>query len=312
MKYYLKSMEILHYKGEIANMLDGKMKLRSFMFLPAHNTKFLDKAISCTADAVILDLEDGVPSSKRPEARQNIVSYAERGLLSGRRNIFIRINPIDTDDFVEDIEKLTLKEIDGLMPSKIDSEKDIEFLDRLLDFYERKKGLPVGQFKLAPLIETTKGLDSIREIAKSSGRLIALCLGGEDYLNDLGSVFTYQQSALSYPRAVLVNTARANGLLPIDTPYLDIKDVDGFRENEILAYKNGFAGCLILSPRQIEAANEAFTPDHEKIELSRRVIAAVKEANETGLSGVAMLDGTMVGPPMRKRAETVLKQIDGQ
>ena len=159
------------------------------------------------------------------------------------------------------------------------------------------------------MIETTKAVDNVSEIAKASSRLVALCFGGEDYLNDLGSVFTYQESAFVYPRAILVNAARANGLLPIDTPYLDIKDIDGFKEHCVIAYKNGFAGGLILSPRQIEAANTAYTPDEEKVNLSKRVIDAVRQANEEGVSGVAMLDGTMVGPPMRKRAETVLKQI---
>ena len=289
-------------------MSDSTLRLRSFMFLPAHNKKFLDKAVSCAADAVILDMEDGVPPFKRREARENIITYNDQGLLKNKK-IFIRINPIDTEDFIEDIEELTLSDIDGFMPSKVDNSKDIEFLDRLLDFFERKKSMPSGKFMLAPLIETTKALDNISQIAGSSQRLVALCLGAEDYLNDLGSVFTYQESALIYPRAILVNAARANGLLPIDTPYLDIRDVEGFKKNETLAYKNGFAGCLILSPRQIDAANEAFTPDNEKVELSRRVIAAVKEANEAGISGVAMLDGTMVGPPMRKRAETVLNQI---
>ncbi|MBR4502336.1 MAG: CoA ester lyase [Clostridia bacterium] len=290
-------------------MLDGQLRLRSFMFLPAHNTKFLDKALVSGADAIILDLEDGVPPDKRKEARENIVSYAKQGLLDRRRNIFIRINPIDTYDFISDIEELTLGCVDGFMPSKVDTAKDIEFLDGLLDFQERKKGYPSGKYKLAPLIETTKALENISGIASASSRLAALCLGGEDYLNDLGSVFTYQESALAYPRALMVNAARANGLLPIDTPYLDIKDTEGFREHCLAAYKNGFAGGLILSPRQIDAANEAFTPDEEKAALSRRVIEAVRYASEEGISGVAMLDGTMVGPPMRKRAETVLKQI---
>lgn len=290
-------------------MIDGILRLRSFMFLPAHNKKFLDKAIVSNADAVILDLEDGVPPFRRAEARKNIASYSEQGLFVQRKNIFIRINPINTDDFIADIDELTLASIDGFMPSKVDTAKDIEFLDRLLDFYERKKGYTTGKFKLAPLIETTKAIDNVSEIAKASRRLVALCLGGEDYLNDLGSVFTYQESALVYTRAVLVNAARANGLLPIDTPYLDIKDVNGFKEHCVLAYKNGFAGGLILNPRQIDAANEAYSPDVEKVNISRRVIEAVRRANEEGVSGVAMLDGTMVGPPMRKRAETVLKQI---
>ncbi len=290
-------------------MLEETLRLRSFMFLPAHNIKFLDKAIACEADAVILDLEDGVPLMKRSEARQNIVTYGERGLLKSRKNIFIRLNPIDTLDFVNDIDEVTIADIDGFMPSKIENAKDIEFIDKLLSFYEKKKGLAVGKFKLTPLIETTKSLENIHEIANASERLVALCLGGEDYLNDLGSVYTYQESALVYPRAILVNAARANGLLPIDTPYLNISDVEGFKANEIAAYKNGFAGCLILNPKQIAPANEAFTPSEEKITLSRSVINAVNEANETGKSGVAMLDGAMVGPPMRKRAETVLRQI---
>ena len=290
-------------------MLEEKMKLRSFMFLPAHNKKFLDKAIESEADAVIFDMEDGVPPFKRAEARANLIFYNEQGLLDQRKNIFIRINPIETEDFIADVDQLTLSSIDGFMPSKINTGKDIEFFDRLLEFYERKKGYPIGKFKLAPLIETTQALENISEISRASMRLVALCLGGEDYLNDLGSVFTYQETALIYPRAILVNAARANGLLPIDTPYLDIKNVDGFKEHSVVAYKNGFAGCLILSPRQIQAANEAFTPDEEKVALSRRVITAVKQASEEGVSGVAMLDGTMVGPPMRKRAETVLRQI---
>lgn len=290
-------------------MLAEKLQLRSFMFLPAHNRKFLDKAIVSEADGVILDLEDGVPPLLREEARDNIISYCEQGLFDQRKNVFVRINPIETEDFIHDIEKLMLPQIDGFMPTKVDTAEDIEFLDRLLDFYERKHGHPAMKYKLAPLIETTKALENLGEIAKASKRLVALCLGGEDYLNDLGSVFTYQETALVYPRAMIVNAARANGLLPIDTPYLDIKDVDGFREHQVIAYKNGFAGCLVLSPRQIDAANESFTPDEDKVALSRRVIDAVLQANKDGVSGVAMLDGTMVGPPMRKRAETVLKQI---
>ncbi len=290
-------------------MLDDNFRLRSFMFLPAHNRKFLDKAVTSNADALILDLEDGVPPIKRAEARQNIVSYSDQGLFNQRKNIFIRINPIETDEFISDIEVLTLPSIDGFMPSKINNANDIEFLDRLLNFYERKKGYGTGKYKLAPLIENTKSMANISEIAKASKRLVALCLGGEDYLNDLGSVYTYQESALAYPRAILANVARANHLLPIDTPFLDIKDVDSFKEHSVIAYKNGFAGCLILSPRQIDAANEAFSPDEEKIALSRRVIEAVRHASEEGISGVAMLNGSMVGPPMRKRAETVMKQI---
>ena len=290
-------------------MLDDQLRLRSFMFLPAHNRRFLDKSIVCDADAVILDLEDSVPCFRKEEARQNIIAYSEQGLLDRRKNVFVRINSIESEEFISDIEKLTLPNVECFMHSKINTPSDIEFLDRLLGFYERKKGYPIGKYRLAPLIETANALDNVSAIAKASRRLVALCLGGEDYLNDLGSIFSYQESALAYPRATLVNTARANGLLPIDTPYLDIKNQEGFAEHCAAAYRNGFAGCLILSPRQISVANEAFYPDAEKILLSKRVMQAIHQANEENGSGVAVLDGMMIGPPMRKKAEAVMRQI---
>lgn len=279
------------------------------MFVPAHNSKYLEKLSSCDTDGIILDVEDGVPQSKKSIARKNIAIAVKEGCFERKNNIYVRINAIESSEFIKDIEELTLIGIDGFMPSKIETRDEIYFLDGLLEFFERKKNIPVGTFKLAPLIETTKAIENINEIAKNK-RLVALCLGGEDYLNDLGSVFTYQESALLYPRARLVNAARANGLLPIDTPYLDIKDLEGLEKAEKLAYKNGFSGCLVLSPRQIEVVNNVFSPDKEEIEMSKRIIEAVELANETGESGVAMIDGGMVGPPMKKRAQFVLKQIE--
>ena len=206
--------------------------------------------------------------------------------------------------------ELILPGICGLMPSKIRTAEDIVFIDKLLTFFEIKNGLPEGQIALAPLIETTDSVANVDKIASASDRLIALCLGAEDYLNDLGSTYIYQESALVVPRANMVNAARMNGLLPIDTPYLNVRDIDGFKENSKQAYKNGFAGRLILGPRQVEAANEVFLPDEEQVARARRVIEAVEEANRTGVSGVAMLDGGMVGPPMLKRARTIMKQIE--
>lgn len=283
--------------------------LRSFMFLPAYNTKFIDKALGSDADALILDMEDSVPKAQRQVARENIIAYSEKGLLS-KKNIFIRINELNTKDFAEDITQLVVSDILGFMPSKVETAEDVVFIDKLLEVLELKNNFPVGTFKLAPLIETTKAIVNINEIAKASKRLVALCFGGEDYLNDLGSTYTYQESAFIIPRAMVVNAARAEELLPIDTPYLNIADLEGFEIKEREAYKNGFAGCLILNPKQIEPANRAFSPDEEKVAYSKRVIEAVKLAEVENQSGVVMLDGGMVGPPMRKRAKTVLEQYE--
>lgn len=284
------------------------MLLRSFMFLPAHNRRFIDSALRGDADAIILDLEDAVPPARRAEARRNIAEYSAAGRLEQKR-VFIRVNPIGTADFVKDIDDLTLPGVDGFMPSKIRCGGDIVFLDGLLSFFETKKDMEQGGFLLAPLIETAGAVGDVDGIARASGRLVALCLGGEDYLNDLGSVCAYQPSALLHARAVLVNAARARGLLPIDTPYLDISDIGGFERRCAESFRSGFAGSLILNPGQIAPANRGYLPDAETKEHAERVLAAVEAANRSGAAGVAMLDGAMVGPPLAKRAEAVLRLL---
>ena len=285
------------------------MLLRSFMFVPAYNRKFIEKALGSDADAIILDMEDSVPQDKRSEARHIIREYGAQKRLKEKKS-FIRINPMGTPDFVEDISGLVIDGLAGFMPSKVYDAGDIVFMDRLLTFMEMKNGLEPGKLCLAPLIETTGALANVQEIACASPRLAALCFGGEDYLNDLGSVYTYQASALVVPRALIANAARSAGLLPIDTPYVDIADLEGFEKAERRAYENGYAGCLVLNPGQIEAANRAFSPDGDKVAYSRRVIEAVRASEKEKGSSVVMLDGGMVGPPMRKRAEAGLRQME--
>lgn len=287
--------------------MQKELLLRSFMFLPAYNERFIEKAVVSNADAVILDVEDSVPKSKRAEARETIRRCHEKGMFSNKKT-FIRINTLDSEDFVWDLSALCLRDIDGFMPSKIETSDDIKFLDKLISFIEIQNSMEKGKFLFAPLIETTKALENVSDIAKASERLVALCLGGEDYLNDLGSVYTYQESALMIPRAMVVNAARANGLIPIDTPYLRIADLEGLEEHGILSYRNGFAGMLLVNPKQIDIVNRSYMPDEEKYEISCAILEACAVAEQRGES-IVMYDGAMVGPPMRKRAETVVKQI---
>ncbi len=285
----------------------GNMLLRSFMFLPAYNRKFIEKALQSDADALILDLEDAVPPVYRQEARNNIIEYSRNGKFVGKK-IFIRINEIGTKDFAKDIDQMILEGITGFMPSKISDAGDIYFLDRLLSMQEVKCDLEKGTFLLAPLIETAKAVLNAYEIAKASSRMVAICLGGEDYLNDLGSTYTYHTPAFSYPRATIVNAARAAQILPIDTPYLNINDLEGFRTAEKEAYKNGFSGCLLLNPKQIEVANTVFSPDEDEIEYSQNLIKVFEDTMGKQDIGIAMYRGVMIGPPMLKRARYVVNQ----
>ncbi len=285
--------------------MNKQMLLRSFLFVPANNEKFVKKALCSDADAIILDMEDSVPSFLKQSGRELINRFCQEGKLK-KKKIFIRVNELYTEEFVKDISQLLLADIDGIMPPKINSAEDIVYMDKLLEFFEIKNKISIGHFALAPLIETTQAVMNVANIARASKRLVALCLGGEDYLNDLGSVYTYQETALVLPRLMMVNAARSEGLLPIDTPYINFNDLDGFADNGLLAYKNGFAGCLLLNPKQIDIANKVFSPEESLIKVANDIEQALNETKDTN---IIMVGGKMIGPPMIKRANNVKKQV---
>lgn len=280
--------------------------LRSMLFLPATNERFVEKALESDADAIILDVEDSVPPANRQEAREKLKQYFAKDLFK-EKTVFIRINEIGSEDFIEDIKCFAFEGLTGFMPSKIRSAGDIIFLDKLLSLIEQSKKIPQGTYALAPLIETAEAVNNVEEIAFSSDRLLALCLGGEDYLNDLHSTYVHMYDAIFFPRVKIVNAARAAGILPIDTPYLELKDFEGYETEERRMYQMGFAGDLLVNPSQIVYANRCFSPSEEELSFSQNIMEAAKNAKEEKATGIAVYDGKMIGPPMIKRAETVLK-----
>jgi citrate lyase subunit beta/citryl-CoA lyase len=201
------------------------------------------------------------------------------------------------------------EDIHGFMPTKIRTYHDLLYYDKLLTQLEIENNFPIGKFKLVPLIENTTAVMDAYNIAKASSRTIALCFGGEDLLDDLSGLHGTPPRAFDYPRAVISHAARACGILPIDTPYLELNDFEGFKIEETVSFEQGFAGCLLIHPRQIPVANQCFTPSEAEIHRSNKIIEAIEEAKKRG-SGVAMLDGKMIGPPMRKRAEKVIRLMN--
>jgi len=289
-------------------MIKNKYLLRSPMFVPAFNRRYLDKAISSNADALILDVEDSVPQEHKQEAREILIDYFAQGNFKGRQ-VFIRINSLNTEDFAADLEALAFNDLSGYVPPKIRNAEELRRVDEAVGETERRYGFPQGKFVLAPLVENAEAIANINEIARASERLIALCFGGEDYLDSMSSVYTHLKTAFEYPRNRIAVAARSAGLLPIDTPYLEINDAEGFVAEEREAYKIGFAGCLLLNPKQIESARQAFSPSREEIEHAEGVIAAIEEARTRG-TGMAVYEGVAIGPPMKKLAYKVLEQRD--
>lgn len=278
--------------------------LRSMLFIPCNNEKFIIKAADCEADAIIFDMEDAVPRSEEQKARELLSKYLELEIFEGKQ-LFIRVNELGTDSLLADMELLQHGNIIGIVPPKIDSVVDVNKFEALLLEQEIKNHYPVGKFKMLPLIETAAAVMNVKEIAVCSERIIALLFGGEDYLDSVWGEHLEPPQSLDNPRSMVVMAARMRGILPIDTPYLDLNNEEGFLLEEIKSRALGFAGILLVTPKQIPWAHTCFSPTQEEIMHAEEVLNAVNEAKKTGGS-IAKINGKMIGPPMRKRAEKVL------
>lgn len=282
--------------------------LRSLMYVPAINRRYLDKALSSDADALILDIEDSVSKEHKKEARENIVEYFAQGKFRGRQ-VLIRLNYHESDSFQIDLETLAFDDQLGYVLPKIRDAADVMKIDRAVSDMETRHGFPRGKFVFAPLLENASAIANAKEIAHASPRLIALLFGGEDYLENMGCVSNHYAPALDYPRNVVAVAARSADLIPIDTPYLAIEDLEGFRKEELAMYRRGFGGCQLLSPRQINVANEVFAPTLEEIEHAEGIARAIEEARELGMM-TARYEDSAIGPPMQKLAKRILAKRD--
>jgi citrate lyase subunit beta/citryl-CoA lyase len=286
------------------NLSSKSYLFRSMFFVPGHVNHYFDKIDNITADAFILDVEDSVPEHLRFKARDNINSYLHAGRFKGKQ-IIVRINELDKGDLLLDLDAVLHEDVLAIMPAKIYSKQDMAFFDEVLNQYESKLGLQKGHFKLIPLIETLLAFENINQIANSSDRLIALAFGGEDYLKELGGSHGVNDHTFDYPRTKIAIASKAAGLQAIDTPYLDVNDLDGFKNREQKSRDLGFEGCLLIHPKQIDLANQCFSPSQLEYENALKVDKAVKQSMKDGKS-VALLDGVLIGPPMQKSAQNII------
>lgn len=281
--------------------------LRTMTYVPGYKTKYLDKAIGFESDALILDLEDSVPLEYKEQSRKNIKEYLEKSAFN--QQIFIRINSIDSGMLFEDLKWTIHENVDGYILTKPLDDKDIIYFDRLLTQLELENNFEEGKYLICPLIETGSAVLKAYDIAIASPRIIGLAFGGEDYLTDLDGLHKEHGNSLIVPRSLVVIAARTAKIEALDTPYLDIRNLEGFQKEVELARELGFSGTQVLHPDQIRIANSIFTPSDEEINEANRIIEAIKQSGEQGL-GVTLLDGKLIGPPMHKRAETLLRKVE--
>lgn len=287
-----------------------KLLMRSLMFVPGHNKKLINSASNSDADIILLDVEDSVyPLSNKQIARDTIKEIMENGVLKDFK-VFVRINEVESGMLLQDVYQLTIPGIDGFLFSKTYTAGDIIFLDKLLEVIELEKNIPVGSFKIIPILETAASVVNADDIAKASKRNVAIGFGSEDFVSDLEGIRDYGTDvSLFIPRAWVAMVARSNNLLPIDAAYINVHDLDGLEKHLMKGKTLGYDGMWVLHPKQNELVNKYYGPSEQEIEDAKKILLLSEEAHKMG-KGVAIIEGKFIGPPLVVKAKKVLEKAN--
>lgn len=293
---------------------------RSELAVPGSNMGFIDKAAESAADVVFLDLEDAVAPPEKDQARKNVIAalndidWAARG-----KTVSVRINGLDTEYMYRDVIDVMEQAGDRLhtiLVPKVGVPADLYLVEALVSQVEQARG-HTNQVGLEALIETALGMANVEAIAARGGRLEALHFGVADYaasnrartvsIGGLNPDYPGDQWHFALSRMIVA--CRAYGLRAIDGPFGDFSDPDGYRAGARRAAALGAEGKWAIHPSQIELANEVFSPPAAEVDRARRIVAALREAQEQG-RGAASVDGKMIDAASERMAATVIALDD--
>lgn len=281
---------------------------RSVHFVPAGNERFLQRALSTPADALVIDLEDAVRLEQKAEARARAAAWLRESDFGGRERI-VRINPIESGLGEADLEATLAAGADAYMIPKVRARADLEVIDARLRDLERACGRPEGDAALIAIAtETPEGVLAASEIARAP-RVVALTWGGEDLSAAIGARRNRDASGeylevFRYARIATLLAAAAAGIDPIDSVYVDFRDHDGLRREAESAADTGFVGKMTIHPDQVPIVNAAFTPTADEVRDAEELLAAAERAG----AGAFEHRGQMVDVPHLTRARKLLER----
>lgn len=284
----------------------GSWIFRTMLFTPGHQERFILKSVQSKADCVVLDLEDAVPPDSKAEARNTIRVVLESGVFS-QKSVMVRINPMDTGLTLLDLDAVACKQLNGFIFPKACTPDDIKAFDAQLSLKEKTMGLDKGHFDMVILIETSLGVLHAYQMSVSTPRVVGLLFGCEDYLADIHGLHSEGAMSLLTPRSLVSIAARAGGVVPIDTPYVNVHDAEGYLRHLHQGRELGFDGLLVMSPRQIEPAQKVYSPDKEEVKNAQEMVNLVDKARREG-KGIAMYGGKFISPPTEKQARVILER----
>jgi citrate lyase subunit beta/citryl-CoA lyase len=281
--------------------------LRSWMFVPGHRQRMIDKALGLNADAIMLDIEDGVAPNEKDSARKNIGDSLGREKPSGAPARYVRINAIGHERMHADLQAVVRPGLEGLVCPKVDTVEEIRNLDAILNDAEPKNKLTRGAVKLLVAIESPKGLLNAPAIAAASPRVSGLLFGAEYFGREIGLPAVREGEArdLIYARSAIVIAAASAHVQAIDGVWVDLNDSAGLVGFAQQARRLGFSGMSCIHPAQVDAINATFSPTAEEIDYCERVLRAFDEAAARGDGSIAF-GGQLIDRPIVERARRTI------
>ena len=288
---------------------------RSNLAVPGSSPKMLEKAKGLPADQIFMDIEDAVAPLAKPDARKNIVAALNEGGYEGKVRT-VRVNDWTTPWTYTDVIEVVSgagANLDCIMLPKVQTPEQVQALDMLVTQIEKSEGLEVGRIGIEAQIENALGLTKVDEIAVASPRVETIIFGPADFMASINmkSLVVGEQpsgydvgDAYHYILMRILMAARAHDKLAIDGPYLQIKDVDGYRRVAGRSAALGFDGKWVLHPDQIAAANEVFSPTQDDYDHAELILDAYEWYTSAagGARGAAMLGDEMIDEASRKMA----------
>jgi malyl-CoA/(S)-citramalyl-CoA lyase len=300
---------------------------RCQLFGPGSRPAIFEKMAASDADVINLDLEDSVAPDDKPGARKNVIQ-AIGDVDWGKKTLSVRINGLDSPYWYRDVVDLLEQasdRLDQIMIPKVGNAGDIYAVDALVTSIEMAMGR-TKPIAFEVIIESAAGIAHVEEIAAASPRLQAMSLGAADFAASMGMQTTgiggtqenyymhrdgakYWSDPWHWAQAAIVAACRTHGVLPVDGPFGDFSDDEGFRAQARRSATLGMVGKWAIHPKQVALANEVFTPSDEAVAEAREILAAMEQAKASG-AGATVYKGRLVDIASIKQAEVIVKQAE--
>ena len=300
---------------------------RCQLFGPGSRPALFEKMAASAADVINLDLEDSVAPTDKDTARENVIN-AISDVDWGTKTLSVRINGLDTPFWYRDVVDLLEKggnRLDQIMIPKVGCAGDIYAVDALVTAVEAAMGR-TKPINFEVIIESAAGIAHVEEIAAASPRMVAMSLGAADFAASMGMQTTgiggtqenyymiregqkHWSDPWHWAQAAIVAACRTHGVLPVDGPFGDFSDDEGFRAQALRSATLGMVGKWAIHPKQIALANEVFTPSDEAVAEAREILAAMEQAKANG-EGATVYKGRLVDIASIKQAEVIVAQSE--